>query len=77
MINYRAKDVSSALSAAVPEGLDGAVDGVGGNLQDIIISHLKPGATMLQIGYIAEYPHMKEGKYLIIPGTVDETQCCV
>lgn len=57
VINHRSQDVSVALAEACPEGLDWVVDGVGGKLQDTLISHMKPGATMLQIGYISEYPH--------------------
>lgn len=57
VINHRSQDVSEALAEACPEGLDWVVDGVGGTLQDELISRMKPGATMLQIGYISEYPH--------------------
>lgn len=56
-INYREADVGGALTAACPEGLDWVVDGVGGALQDTLIQHMRPGATLLQIGYISEYPH--------------------
>ena len=56
-INYHEADVGGALSAACPEGLDWVVDGVGGALQDALIQHMRPGATLLQIGYISEYPH--------------------
>ena len=59
VINHRSQDVSEALAEACPEGLDWVVDGVGGHLQDSLIQHMKPGATMLQIGYIAEYPHTR------------------
>jgi NADPH-dependent curcumin reductase CurA len=57
VINYRSQDVSAALANTCPEGFDWVVDGVGGTLQDTLISHMKPGAMMLQIGYISEYPH--------------------
>lgn len=56
-INYRKTDVGAALAAVCPEGLDWVVDGVGGPLQDVLIERMKPGATLLQIGYISEYPH--------------------
>lgn len=56
-INYHDTDVGAAVAAECPEGLDWVVDGVGGALQDSLIPRMKAGATMIQIGYISEYPH--------------------
>lgn len=56
-INYRDTDIGATLAAEYPGGLDWVVDGVGGELQETLIGHMAPGATMLQIGYISEYPH--------------------
>lgn len=56
-INYRDTDIGAVLAAEYPGGLDWVVDGVGGELQETLIGHMAPGATLLQIGYISEYPH--------------------
>jgi NADPH-dependent curcumin reductase CurA len=57
VINYRTRDVDDALKETCPGGLDIVIDGVGGRLLDTLISHVKPGGKVLQIGYISEYPH--------------------
>jgi NADPH-dependent curcumin reductase CurA len=44
------QDVSAALAAACPGGIDVVYEGVGGALRAAIWPHIKPGGKLLQVG---------------------------
>lgn len=56
-INYQMEDVAEVLRREYPQGIDVMYDGVGGQLRDLLLSHLAPSGRLLQVGYISEYPH--------------------
>jgi len=57
VIDHTQQDVGAALRAAFPGGVGVVYEGVGGALADTLVRHLAPGGRLLQVGYIAGYPH--------------------
>mmetsp|Transcript_13095 Transcript_13095/g.28291 ORF Transcript_13095/g.28291 Transcript_13095/m.28291 type:complete len:385 (+) Transcript_13095:78-1232(+) len=57
VINYKKEDVAAEIGRLAPDGLDAALEGVGGTMLQIALDHLKKKGRLLQIGYISEYPH--------------------
>jgi NADPH:quinone reductase-like Zn-dependent oxidoreductase len=56
VVVYTKEDLSSVLSAEFPDGLDLAYEGVGGQMHETALKHLKEGGRQLQVGYISDYP---------------------
>ncbi|MBI1239164.1 MAG: zinc-binding dehydrogenase [Alphaproteobacteria bacterium] len=54
-INYRDGDLSKALRAAAPEGVDIYFDNVGGEMLDRAIAAMKPHGRIVISGQVAEY----------------------
>ena len=54
-IDYKAEDLASALSVALPEGLDLYFDNVGGPTLDAAMDHLRRSARIVLCGSISEY----------------------
>ncbi len=54
-IDYRSEDMSAALAAALPEGLDLYFDNVGGPILDTALDHLRLRARIVLCGSISEY----------------------
>lgn len=52
-INYRTADLSAALKAACPDGIDMYYDNVGGEQSDIVMQQLVRGARVALVGDIA------------------------
>jgi NADPH:quinone reductase-like Zn-dependent oxidoreductase len=62
VINYKNEDVAAEIKRFAPNGLDAALEGVGGKMLQIALDNLTPKGRLLQIGYISEYPHNPEAK---------------
>merc|ERR1719362_1166533 len=56
VVVYTKEDLSQVLATELPEGLDLAYEGVGGQLHTTALEHLKEGGRQLQVGYISHYP---------------------
>ena len=54
-VNYKTGDLSAALAAACPDGIDVYFDNVGGRVIDAVAAHLAIGARLSLCGAIAEY----------------------
>ena len=54
-VNYKTGDLSAALAAACPDGIDIYFDNVGGRVIDAVAAHLAIGARLSLCGAIAEY----------------------
>jgi NADPH-dependent curcumin reductase CurA len=54
-VNYKSGDLSAALAAACPDGIDVYFDNVGGRVIDAVAAHLAIGARLSLCGAIAEY----------------------
>lgn len=57
VINYRTQNVADELKRLAPDGLDAVLEGVGGRMLQVALDALAPEGRLMQIGYIAEYPH--------------------
>lgn len=55
--NVVLQDVSAALAAACPDGIDVVYEGVGGALRAAIWPHIKPGGKLLQVGCMRGHTH--------------------
>ena len=54
--------MAAEIKRLAPNGLDAALEGVGGKMLQIALDNLAPKGRLLQIGYISEYPHNPEAK---------------
>jgi NADPH-dependent curcumin reductase CurA len=54
-INYRTEDVSAAIGAACPDGVDVFFDNVGGDILEAALDHLAIGGRVVLCGAIATY----------------------
>eukprot|EP00667_Euglena_gracilis_P008369 EG_transcript_8467 len=57
IINYKEEDAAEVLSKEYPGGVDFVLEGVGGAMLSTALGALAPAGRLVQIGYIAEYPH--------------------
>ncbi|KAF8062034.1 Zadh2 [Scenedesmus sp. PABB004] len=57
VVDHSEEDLGAVLAAEYPAGVDVVYEGVGGALRAAIMPALAPGARVLQVGYISEYPH--------------------
>jgi len=57
VINYKTQNVAAELKRLAPDGLDAVLEGVGGLMLQQALDALAPEGRLMQIGYIAEYPH--------------------
>merc|ERR1712137_1309642 len=56
VVIYTKENLSQVLEAEFPDGLDLVYEGVGGQLHEMALAHLKNGGRQLQVGYISHYP---------------------
>jgi NADPH-dependent curcumin reductase len=54
-INYRTADLTSALRAAAPDGVNGFIDGVGGEILEAVLEVLAMNARIAMAGFISQY----------------------
>ncbi len=62
VINYREEDVGEVLAREYPEGVDLALDSVGGDLFDTCVDHLAERGRLVVFGYISDYKNGVEGR---------------
>lgn len=61
VVVYTRENLSEVLDKEFPDGLDLAYEGVGGQMHQTALNHLKEGGRLLQVGYISHYPHAVGG----------------
>lgn len=63
-IDYRAPDFEEQVKRALPDGIDGFFENVGGPMFPVLMEYFNPRAQMVISGTIADYGHadMEEGK---------------
>jgi NADPH-dependent curcumin reductase CurA len=54
-IDYRREDVAERLRALAPEGVDVFFDNVGGEILDVVLDQIRPGARVVVCGAISQY----------------------
>jgi NADPH-dependent curcumin reductase CurA len=54
-IDYKHENVAERLRALAPEGIDVYFDNVGGELLDVVLDQIKPGARIVICGAISQY----------------------
>ncbi len=54
-IDYKNEDVAERLRALAPEGVDVYFDNVGGELLDVVLDQIRPGARVVICGAISQY----------------------
>jgi NADPH-dependent curcumin reductase CurA len=57
-VDYKAGDVAEQLKAAAPDGVNVFFDNVGGELLDIVLDQIVPGARVVICGAISQYNDM-------------------
>jgi NADPH-dependent curcumin reductase CurA len=61
-IDYKGEDVAERLRALAPDGVDVYFDNVGGELLDVVLDQIRPGARVVICGAISQYSgDMSEG----------------
>lgn len=58
-VDYKAGDVEAQLRALAPDGIDVYFDNVGGELLDVVLDQIRPGARVVICGAISQYDHME------------------
>lgn len=59
-VDYKGGDVGEQLSAACPDGIDVFFDNVGGDVLDLVLDRINPGARVTICGAISQYDHMDD-----------------